>query len=119
MTSPTPVKVSKARDPKSVVLERLAGGAFAALCSDGHTYYRVERVGDGWQCSCAGFGYRGQCCHSLAAALPRCFWCLSAVDVQSFTNGYDNRETIQLYGETIQLCGACLTATIPDCCAEH
>lgn len=116
MRTPTQIqstRPSKARDPYTVQLDRLAGGAFAALSSNGQDWYRVERVGDTWQCSCKGFAARQTCCHSLAAALPRCEWCLSTTDVQTYENGFEG------LGAEISLCDACITSLIPDCCAEH
>src|SRR5690349_17342422 len=90
MTTTTPTRQSsKARSPYAVQLERVAGGAYAALSSDGHTWYRVAPVEGVWQCTCAGFGYRGTCCHSLAAALPRCEWCLSTEQIARYVNPYE------------------------------
>jgi len=52
-----------------------------------------------WVCLCKGCSSRQTCCHTLAAALPRCSFCDAATDVHRYRNPYE--------AEPITLCGAC------------
>jgi hypothetical protein len=94
-TSPRP-KISKARSPYAVQLTRIAGGAYEALSSDGVSTYRLVQVDGFWQCECRGFLARQTCCHSLAAALPRCYWCLSTEQIALYRNPYQPNEPLEL-----------------------
>lgn len=100
---------SKARDPRSVELSRRRDGSYGALSSDGATIYTVRPVGDAWQCQCAGYAARGQCCHVLAVQLATrcCDWCGKVGDVGEYINGFDS-DVLAAEPSRLRLCNACL-----------
>jgi len=101
MTTATPrSQSSKARDPKSVELGYRSPSEYGALSSDGVTIYTVRLVRGGWTCTCKGYAARQTCCHSLAAALPRCYHCTSTEQVSTYVNGWDG-------GAAMTLCAGC------------
>jgi len=97
MTTATPTRKSTARDPQTVELSPRADGSFGALSSDGETIYTVapSRFG-GFTCQCAGYSSRQTCCHTLAAALPRCWQCNTAEAVHLYRNPYEPETPITL-----------------------
>lgn len=102
VTLASPRTHSKARDPKSVVLDMRPDGSYGALSSDGSTIYTVK-VFPYLSCTCKGFAARGECCHVKAAQRygRPCDWCNRLGDVTVYANGFDA-------GREIALCNDCL-----------
>jgi hypothetical protein len=91
---------SKARDPRTVALTWRSATHYAALSSDGVSSYGVRLIHGTWRCTCRGYAARQTCCHALAAAPPRCFWCDAVENVTVYVNRHDN-------GAELALCAAC------------
>ena len=87
---------STARDPHTVQLSWLSPTSRGALSSDGVTIYYLQQLAVGWSCNCRGYAARQTCCHSLAASLPRCYWCDSADAVTTYVNRNDNNSELTL-----------------------
>jgi hypothetical protein len=104
MTTATPRKSSKARDPRTVELSARVDGSFGALSSDGVSVYSVRQVRGLWCCQCPGFAARETCCHTLAVSRALvCDWCDSvSAAVTVYLNGSD-------CGAEIALCSACFS----------
>ncbi|HLZ70002.1 MAG TPA: hypothetical protein VKV26_08865 [Dehalococcoidia bacterium] len=100
MNATSPRTHSTARDPHTVELGYRSPSEYGALSSDGETVYSVSLVRGGWTCTCKGYAARRTCCHSLAAALPRCYHCGGTSGVRTYTNGWDG-------GAAITLCAGC------------
>jgi len=96
MTTHAPVKSSKARSPSTVELGYRSPTEYGALSSDGATVYTVRHVAGAWVCQCKGFAARQTCCHALAAALPRCYWCEATGDVHLYRNPYEPETPLTL-----------------------
>ncbi len=100
MSTNAPIKSSKARDPSTVELGYRSPTEYGALSSDGATVYAVRFIAGAWTCTCTGYAARQTCCHTLAAALPRCSFCDRTADVHLYRNPYE--------AAPIVLCGACV-----------
>ncbi len=103
MNATSPRRQSTARSPYAVELGYRSPTEYGALSSDGVTIYSVRHVAGAWVCMCKGYSSRQTCCHTLAAALPRCFHCDRTEDVHLYRNPYE--------AAPIVLCGACAGET--------
>lgn len=99
--APQPTR-SKARDPRSVILDMRPDGSYGALSSNGVDIYTVH-VFPQLSCTCKGFAARAECCHVKAAQSygRPCDWCNRLGGVIVYRNGFDG-------GNEIALCNACI-----------